>query len=57
MDTPSLCANLTQLFEAEMNKEVKKAPVVEFHIPKRVFLPQDAENGVPDSLLVKLWGF
>jgi U3 small nucleolar RNA-associated protein 19 len=57
MDTPSLCANLTQLFEAEMNKEVKKAPVVEFHIPKRVFLPQDAENGVSDSLLVKLWGF
>lgn len=57
MDTRSLCANLTQLFEAEMNKEVKKAPVVEFHIPKRVFLPQDSDNGVSDSLLVKLWGF
>lgn len=45
------------LLEAEMVKNVKKAPVVEFGIPKRVFLPQDGESGVEDSLLVKLWEF
>ncbi|KJZ73620.1 hypothetical protein HIM_06953 [Hirsutella minnesotensis 3608] len=45
------------LLDAEMAKEVKKAPVVEFHIPKRIFLPQDAPSETPDSLLVKLWDF
>lgn len=45
------------LLEAEMVKNVKKAPVVEFSIPKRVLLPQDAELGMEDSLLVKLWEF
>lgn len=45
------------LLEAEMVKNVKKAPVVEFSIPKRVLLPQDAESGMEDNLLVKLWEF
>ncbi|KAJ4145405.1 hypothetical protein LMH87_004257 [Akanthomyces muscarius] len=45
------------LLEAEMGKEVRKAPVVEFHIPKKVFLPQEEDSGVPDNLLVKLWDF
>ncbi|KAK7226376.1 hypothetical protein V2G26_014379 [Clonostachys chloroleuca] len=45
------------LLEAEMTKNVRKAPVVEFHIPKRVFLPQDEPTANPDSLLVKLWSF
>lgn len=45
------------LLEAEMVKNVKKAPVVEFGIPKRVFLSQDGESGVEDSLLVNLWEF
>ena len=40
-----------------MTKEVKKAPVVEFQIPKRIFLPQDEGSGTADSLLVKTWGF
>jgi U3 small nucleolar RNA-associated protein 19 len=40
-----------------MGKNLKKAPVVEFHIPKRIFLPQDDPVANPDSLLVKLWGF
>ncbi|KAF4998454.1 hypothetical protein FGRMN_3143 [Fusarium graminum] len=44
------------LFEAEMAKDVKKAPVIEFQIPKKVFLPNEGE-GEPDSLLVKLWDF
>lgn len=45
------------LLEAEMAKNVKKAPVVEFQIPKRIFLPPDADSGVEDTLLVKLWDF
>lgn len=45
------------LLEAEMVKNVKKAPVVEFSIPKRVLLPQDSESSVEDNLLVKLWDF
>ncbi|ROV88385.1 hypothetical protein VMCG_10525 [Cytospora schulzeri] len=45
------------LLEAEMTKNVKKAPVVEFQIPKRILLPQDTGSGVEDSLLAKLWSF
>lgn len=45
------------LLEAEMNKSVKKAPVVEFQIPKRILLPQEAGSGAEDSLLAKLWHF
>ncbi|KAL7819621.1 CBF domain-containing protein [Trichoderma gracile] len=45
------------LLDAEMAKDIKKAPVVEFQIPKRIFLPQDEPASNPDSLLVKLWDF
>lgn len=44
------------LLEAEMTKNVRKAPVVEFQIPKRIVLPQDSGSG-EDSLLAKLWNF
>ena len=40
-----------------MTKEVKKAPVIEFQIPKKVFLPQEPQAGVADSLLVRLWDY
>ncbi|RYC60868.1 hypothetical protein CHU98_g5347 [Xylaria longipes] len=45
------------LVEAELSKSVKKPPVVEFMIPKRIFLPNDPASGVEDNLLVKLWEF
>ncbi|EFX00014.1 ribosome biogenesis protein [Grosmannia clavigera kw1407] len=45
------------LFDAEIGKEVKKTPVVEFQIPKRIFFPQDPAAGLEDGLLVKLWDF
>ncbi|KAI0841022.1 nucleolar complex protein [Hypoxylon sp. FL0890] len=47
----------SSLLDAELSKQVKKAPVVEFMIPKRVFLPQDPASGAEDSLLAKLWDF
>lgn len=40
-----------------MSKEVKKPPVTEFHIPKRVFFPQDGGVEAEDSLVVKLFDF
>ncbi|KAK3363069.1 CBF/Mak21 family-domain-containing protein [Lasiosphaeria hispida] len=48
----------SSLIEAEMSKDVKKAPVVEFMIPKTIFTevdPPTAEDS--NSLLVKLWDF
>ncbi|KAM5355710.1 hypothetical protein ACJ41O_002356 [Fusarium nematophilum] len=45
------------LLEAEMSKDVKKAPVVEFHIPKKVFMRNEGSEAEPDSLFVKLWDF
>ncbi|ORY66293.1 nucleolar complex protein [Pseudomassariella vexata] len=47
----------SSLLDAELSKHVKKAPVVEFMIPKRIFLPQDSESGVEANLLTKLWDF
>jgi hypothetical protein len=49
--------NRLQLIEAEMNKEVKKPPVIEFMIPKRIFTKAPPESGESDSLLVSLWDF
>jgi U3 small nucleolar RNA-associated protein 19 len=46
-----------QMLEAEYSKEVKKIPVIEFEIPKRIFLKQDAALGVDDSMLVKTVDF
>lgn len=49
------------MLEAEFGKEVRKTPVVEFQIPKRIFLPHeplaDTEDQPEDPLLVKLWDF
>lgn len=45
------------MLEAENAKDVKKTPVIEFEIPKKIFMKQDVALGVEDSLLVKLWDF
>lgn len=45
------------MLEAELTKDVKKPPVVEFEIPKKIFMKHEAFAGVEDSLLVKLWDF
>ena len=50
-------ANEDQMLDADLSKEVRKAPVVEFEIPKHIFMKQEAESGAQDSLLVKLWDF
>lgn len=45
------------MLEAELAKDVKKVPVVEFEIPKKVFMKQDASSEIHDRLLVNLWNF
>jgi U3 small nucleolar RNA-associated protein 19 len=45
------------MLDAELLKEVKKAPVVEFEIPKKVYMEHGMISGIEDSLLVKLWDF
>ncbi|KAL3418648.1 hypothetical protein PVAG01_10364 [Phlyctema vagabunda] len=45
------------ILDTELSKDLKKAPVVEFEIPKKIFMKQDVESAVEDSLLVKLWEF
>jgi U3 small nucleolar RNA-associated protein 19 len=45
------------MLDAELLKEVKKAPVVEYEIPKKIFMKREAGSSVEDSILVKLWDF
>lgn len=45
------------MLDAELAKDVKKAPVVEFEIPKRIFLEYDPDSPQQDSLVVQMWNF
>ncbi|KAL2263062.1 hypothetical protein VTK26DRAFT_8350 [Humicola hyalothermophila] len=45
------------LLEAEMTKEVKKPPVVEYMIPKRIFTKAELGTEEKDSLIASLWDF
>jgi U3 small nucleolar RNA-associated protein 19 len=40
-----------------MSKEVKKPPVVEYMIPKKIFTRAAPDSEEKDSLLVSLWDF
>ena len=50
-------ADRSQMLDAELSKDIKKPPEVEFEIPKRIFMKQDADSASEPSLLVKLWSF
>ncbi|KAG8159441.1 hypothetical protein KVR01_011102 [Diaporthe batatas] len=45
------------LLEAEMAKKIRKAPVVEFQIPKGIFLPLHEGSQAENYLQMKLWAF
>jgi U3 small nucleolar RNA-associated protein 19 len=45
------------LLEAEMGKSIRKPPIVEFLIPKRMFLPHNSTSQVENNVQVKLWDF
>ena len=40
-----------------MTKNIKKAPVVEYAIPKHIFTKAAPESEHKDSLLASLWDF
>jgi U3 small nucleolar RNA-associated protein 19 len=40
-----------------MSKEVKKPPVVEYMIPKKIFTKPDSSAEDQGTLLVSLWDF
>lgn len=44
------------MLRAELSKEIKKAPVIEYEIPKKIFL-ENTDAPDKDSLLVRLWDF
>lgn len=45
------------MLDAELSKDIKKAPEIEYEIPKRIFVKYGEDEGKLDSLLVKLWDF
>ena len=45
------------MLDAELSKDIKKAPEVEYEIPKKVFMKYGKDEKIQDSLLVKLWDF
>lgn len=45
------------MLAAELARDIKKGPEIEFEIPKRIFYEHEAESGKQDSLLVQLWDF
>ena len=45
------------MLDAELSKEIKKPPEIEYEIPKKILTKHDANSDETDSLLVKLWSF
>lgn len=45
------------MLDAELSKDIKRAPEVEYEIPKSIFMKYGEDAGKQDSLLVKLWDF
>ena len=45
------------MIAAELAKEIKKPPEVEYQIPKRIFTKNEPDSGQTDSLLVEMWDF
>lgn len=49
------------MFNAEIQKTIKKPPVVEFDIPKKIFFRTEAEEEVlvptQENTLLSLWSF
>ena len=45
------------MLDAELSRNSKKPPEIEYEIPKRIFLGHDIDSAEKDSILVKLWSF
>ncbi len=45
------------MLDAELSKDIRKPPQIEYEIPRKVFMQHDAGSGNEDSMLIKLWSF
>ena len=45
------------MLDAELSKDIKKAPVIEYEIPRKIFMKHDADSPQQDGLLLRLWDF
>ena len=45
------------MLDAELTKDIKKPPEIEYAIPKKIFLRHDLYTDGQDGLLVNLWNF
>lgn len=45
------------MLNAELAKDIKKPPEIEYYIPKKIFARYDEESGQKDSLLVELCNY
>lgn len=52
------------MFDAEIQKSIKKPPVVEFDIPKKIFFKAEMESAkdeglspMKENILLSLWSF
>ena len=45
------------MLEAELSRNIKKLPEIEYEIPKKIFMRHDINSAKEDSLLVRLWSF
>ncbi|KAG8530873.1 uncharacterized protein KY384_004230 [Bacidia gigantensis] len=45
------------MLNAELSKDLTKAPEIEYEISKKILTKMDPQSGNEDSLLVKLWDF
>lgn len=45
------------MVDAELGKEVKKIPVIEPMIPKKIFMEHENTSDLENSLLVKIFKF
>lgn len=44
-----------QLIDTELSKKMRKAPPVEYMIPKRIFTSPEGGDTPDDTLLARLW--
>ncbi|KAI9794312.1 MAG: hypothetical protein M1833_000403 [Piccolia ochrophora] len=45
------------MLTAELSKPVKKMPVVEYEIPKRILTTDEEQSPTPENILTRLWDF
>ncbi len=45
------------MITSELEKEIRKPPVVEYQIPKRIFTKSEDHSPEEGNLLQKLWDF